>query len=60
MSKKTAGGPREGAGRPRLEKEKQTRRNVMLSDRLIEKARTIGEGNITAGIRKALEAYGEG
>ncbi len=59
MSKKTAGGPREGAGRPRMEKQKQTRRNIMLSDRLIEKAKKIGDGNISDGIRKALEAFGE-
>ncbi len=59
MNKKTAGGTREGAGRPRMEKGKQTRRNITLSDRLIAKAQKIGDGNISEGIRRALEAFGE-
>jgi hypothetical protein len=58
-SKGKAGGPREGAGRPRIEKGKQTRRNIMLSDRLIAKAQKIGDGNISEGIRRALEAFKE-
>ncbi len=57
MKKKTAGGPREGAGRPRMEKGKQTRRNITISDRLAERAKQIGNGNISDGIRKAIEAY---
>jgi len=39
--------------------EKQTRRNITLSIRLAEKAKLIGAGNISAGIRKALDAYDE-
>ncbi len=50
---------REGAGRHRMEKGKQTRRNIMLSDRLIAKAQQIGGGNISEGIRRALESFGE-
>ena len=48
---------KETRGRPKLEKGKQIRRNVMLSDRLIKKAKRIGQGNISEGIRRALEAY---
>lgn len=35
--------------------EKQMRRNITLSTRLAEKAKTIGGGNISEGIRKALD-----
>jgi hypothetical protein len=59
MKKESRGGHRNGAGRPRMEKQKQMRRNIMISDRLIEKAKKIGEGNISDGIRKALEVFGE-
>lgn len=31
--------------------------NVNLTDELVEKARDIGKGNISAGIRKALEKW---
>lgn len=51
------GGARDGAGRPRMEKGTQSRRNITLSDRLVKKAKRIGKGNISEGIRQALEAY---
>lgn len=57
MKKETRGGPREGAGRPRLEAEPQRRHNIMLSDAVADKARKLGNGNLSAGIRKALEEY---
>jgi hypothetical protein len=57
MKKETRGGPREGAGRPRKEPGAQKRRNITLSDRLSVKAKMIGCGNISEGIRKALEAF---
>lgn len=60
MKKKSAGGQRDGAGRPRIEKSKQTRRNITLSNRLVEKAKKIGDGNISEGIRRALETFNEG
>lgn len=44
-------------GRPKLEKEVQLQRAVSLSNTFIKKAKRIGDGNISAGIRKALEAY---
>jgi len=44
-------------GRPRIEEEIQTRRNIMLCDRLAEKAKMIGRGNISKGIREALKDY---
>ena len=59
MSKDKRGGPREGAGRPRLEKEEQNRRNITISNRLAEKAYKIGCGNVSEGIRKALDEYSE-
>ena len=55
MKKENRGGPREGAGRPRFEPDEQKRRNISLSDRYMEMARKLGNGNATAGIRKALE-----
>ena len=57
MKKEKRGGPKEGAGRPRLEAEEQKRRNISLSDRLAEKAKEIGNGNVSEGIRKALESF---
>ena len=57
MKKENRGGQREGAGRPRLETEEQKRRNISLSDRLANKAKRISGGNISEGIRKALEKY---
>ena len=32
-------------------------RNIMLTAELAEKARQIGGGNMSAGVRKALEEY---
>lgn len=46
-----------GAGRPKFEKDKQLRRNITLSQRLVDKAKQIGAGNISEGIRKALDVY---
>ena len=57
MSQGNRGGTRERAGRPRFESEQQKRRNITLSDRLAEKAIKIGKGNISEGIRKALDEY---
>ena len=57
MKKENRGGPRDGAGRPRFEAEEQKRRNISLSDRLAAKAKEIGNGNISEGIRKAIEAF---
>ena len=57
MGESKRGGPRKGAGRPRYEAEEQKRRNITLSNRLAEKAKKIGGGNISEGIRKALDGY---
>ena len=32
-------------------------RNIMLTTELVEKARRIGGGNMSAGVRKALEEH---
>lgn len=45
------------ANRPRLEPGLQKRRQILLSDRLDAIARKIGDGKLSAGVRKALEAY---
>ena len=47
------GGARRGAGRPRMA-EDQKRRQVYLSDQMVELARKLGRGNISEGIRRAL------
>lgn len=60
MKKENRGGPREGAGRPRQEEGTQKRTNITISDRLKQKAKNIGDGNISNGIRKALESYDAG
>lgn len=55
---KRAGGgwPRPGPGRPRKDDgEKPLQVNVKLSPALIERARALGDGNLSAGIRRALE-----
>lgn len=38
-------------------KDLQKRRNITLSDQLAKKAQKIGSGNISRGIRKALEQF---
>lgn len=55
------GGPRKGAGRrvgwvPGVHGERRVRRLVMLSDAEYQQARDLGEGNASAGIRRALAA----
>lgn len=44
--------------KPRIQDgELQTRRNITLSDSLAEKAKQIGGGSISTGIRVALEEF---
>jgi len=50
------GGKRKGAGRNRLDKDVQKRRNITLCDRLAEKGEKLGGGNLSKGIRLALES----
>lgn len=53
MTKKpTHGGKRKGSGRPALG---YKRVNVMLGDGHIDKATKIGDGNLSLGVRKAIE-----
>lgn len=51
------GGARDGAGRPLIDKEPQKRKNIMITDKLAKKAKKIGAGNVSEGIRIALEKY---
>lgn len=51
------GGARPGAGRkpgPDPNAEHRTRRMIMLNDAELDQARTLGDGNISAGVRLAL------
>ncbi len=51
------GGARPGAGRkpgPDPNAEHRTRRMIMLNDAELDQARTLGGGNISAGVRLAL------
>lgn len=45
------GGQRQGAGRPATG---VSRRNIMIEDELWALAQKLGDGNASAGIRKAL------
>ena len=45
------------AGRPLKEDKPQKRRNVSLSDTCADKARQIGSGNVSEGLRVAVESY---
>lgn len=48
----------DGRGRPpEDESGPQRRRQINLSDALADRARDIGDGNVSRGIRRALEAY---
>ncbi len=54
------GGRRKGAGRKPLGEEKMTLVNVRLSEEHIEKVSRLGAGNISAGVRRAIQnAAGE-
>lgn len=50
----TRGGRRKGAGRKPQGDKPMHRINVMLGDEHLQRARWIGEGNISLGIRRAL------
>ena len=52
----THGGKREGAGRPTEDDAHGLKRViVMLNDRHLEMAKKRGDGNVSLGIRRALE-----
>lgn len=55
----TWGGARPGAGRPRLTDEPTVEATISLPTSLDTKAQQIGAGNRSAGIRLALEAFGQ-
>lgn len=42
---------------PKFRLENPTPRNIMLTAALVEKAREIGKGNLSAGVRRAVEEY---
>ena len=54
MKNKQRGGTRKGAGR-KAEVTGTNRINVSLDPATVEKARDIGHGNVSLGIRKAVK-----
>lgn len=55
--KKQHGGPREGAGRKTEDEAEDTKRyNVSLDASTVKKAKKLGDGNLSLGIRKAVRA----
>lgn len=54
-----AGHRKPGGGRPPIDPSGERTRpiQVHLTETHIEQARTIGQGNVSAGIRKALDVY---
>ena len=53
------GGARPGSGPKPLYDAPMTRRNVMLDDETVDKARRIGAGNLSDGIRIAVRKVRE-
>ena len=51
------GGARPGAGRPPLDTVAMSRANVTLDIKTVEKAKKIGTGNLSEGIRLAVAKY---
>jgi len=60
-ARENSGGAREGAGRHKLPKglalSDDNKVNVRLSGQEKEKAKAIGDGNVSTGIRLAIAAY---
>lgn len=57
MIKAARGGPRKGAGRKPLTGTKPQMKSVKLSREHWDRAREIGGGNMSEGIRRALDGY---
>lgn len=55
MVSKQRGGKRDGAGAKPLHTEPMRRVNVMLDEETIAKAELIGDGNLSAGLRRAVK-----
>ena len=55
MASKQRGGKRDGAGAKPLHTEPMRRVNVMLDEETIAKAELIGDGNLSAGLRRAVK-----
>lgn len=57
MNKKAQwGGQRKGAGRPRQFSAKQIRRTVTLPAEYVAELERLGDGNLSRGIRRLIEA----
>ena len=56
IKKQTAphGGAREGSGRPKIGAQ---RVNVSLDEETLRRAREIGAGNVSDGLRRAISAF---
>lgn len=55
MTENTHGGPGRGQGRKPLYSEKTVKRNVTLLPSQVEAMEKLGNGNLSAGIRKAID-----
>lgn len=55
MTKNKHGGPGRGQGRKPLYSEKTVKRNVTLLPSQVEAMSQLGNGNLSAGIRKAID-----
>ena len=56
LEKIAKGGKRPGAGRPKVEGRFM---QLRLSDQEIERAKLLGDGNVSLGVRRALAAQHE-
>ena len=56
MKKEKRGGVRVGSGRKATDGAITARYNVMLDEQTVAKARELGDGNLSAGLRKAVIA----
>jgi len=57
MDENTHGGKRPGAGRKQVGLEPRKPRTISLTDSETNKAKTIGQGNVSQGISKSLMKY---
>jgi len=60
MTENKRGGPRKGAGPKPKFTETMKSHNVKLDAETVEKARDIGAGNLSEGLRVAVKAYTKG
>ena len=55
MTKPTRGGARKGAGRKPIGEIAMKRHQIFLSEEHVKKAKKLGNGELSAGVRSAVE-----